>query len=302
MWSSQDAEMALNRPKIFAYGAERRVSRTSLDRDIEDRGGHANLFGATDLVSPCEWLLRWDYLSKSDPTQKSRYRMLCDVIIGLLPEVKEVNVHIDEHSRTSVLYLTSNGWMPMRQLSVGYQTMGAWIIDFAARLFAANPDSEEPLTEDAVLIIDEFDLHLHPKWQRESVDFLTKTFPRTQFIISAHSPLIVQNAPNANIVLLRRDGESVQVVSGMEEIHGWTIDQILTSNLYGLETARSSHFESLMRERREILEQKELSKANEDRLDEIREQLVALPTGDTAWELKAMELISHYASKLREGE
>lgn len=57
----------------------------------------------------------------------------------------------------------------------------------------ANPDSQNPLEEDAVILIDELDLHLHPKWQKEIVDDLKRTFPNCQFIVSTHSPFVIQS-------------------------------------------------------------------------------------------------------------
>ncbi len=72
--------------------------------------------------------------------------------------------------------------------------MIAWVIDFASRMVDRYPDSPDPLAEPAVVLVDEIDLHLHPKWQRELIGFLTERFPNTQFIVTAHSPLIVQAA------------------------------------------------------------------------------------------------------------
>ena len=60
-------------------------------------------------------------------------------------------------------------------------------------------------------LVDEIDLHLHPKWQREIIGFLTQRFPNTQFIATAHSPLVVQAAEDANVVLLKRTGDHVLI-------------------------------------------------------------------------------------------
>ena len=63
-----------------------------------------------------------------------------------------------------------------------------YITNWNIGLDMANPDSQNPLEEDAVILIDELDLHLHPKWQKEIVDDLKRTFPNCQFIVSTHSP------------------------------------------------------------------------------------------------------------------
>ena len=79
------------------------------------------------------------------------------------------------------------------QLSGGYKAVLSVIADIAKRLPMANPDSLNPLEEKAVILIDELDLHLHPKWQKEIVADLKRTFPNSQFIVSTHSPFIVQS-------------------------------------------------------------------------------------------------------------
>lgn len=104
--------------------------------------------------------------------------------------------------------------MPLRSFSLGYRTSIAWIVDFAMRLYERYPDSEKPLHEPAVCLVDEIDLHLHPRWQRQLIDFLSDQFPRTQFIVTAHSPLVVQAAEGADakIVVLRYDEDGGYVL------------------------------------------------------------------------------------------
>ncbi len=103
-------------------------------------------------------------------------------------------------------------WVSLRDLSLGYQTLIAWMVDLAHRLFERYPDCDNPLEQPAIVLVDEIDLHLHPKWQRTVISRLTRIFKQTQFIVTAHSPLIVQSAPkDANIVLLKREGDQVVI-------------------------------------------------------------------------------------------
>ncbi len=82
------------------------------------------------------------------------------------------------------------------QLSDGYKTMFGLIIDMVSRFVMANPDMENPLEAQAVILIDEIDLHLHPAWQERIVGDLLRTFPNTQFILTTHSPYIVESLNN----------------------------------------------------------------------------------------------------------
>src|SRR6185436_3744957 len=91
-------------------------------------------------------------------------------------------------------------------------------------------------------------------WQRKAMAALSREFPNTQFIVTAHSPLIVQaaNKERAKILVLQRrkrdDGlEEVVVVDHPSETAGWRVDQILES-FYGV-SAESPRYEELTRER-----------------------------------------------------
>lgn len=91
------------------------------------------------------------------------------------------------------------------QLSDGEKCLLALVGDLARRLSLLNTDTDNPLHGDGVVLIDEIDLHLHPKWQRSVMASLERTFPHCQFIITTHSPQVVgELAPES--VLLLRDG------------------------------------------------------------------------------------------------
>nr|WP_239015299.1 AAA family ATPase [Archangium violaceum] len=153
----------------------------------------------------------------------------------------------------------------MRNLSLGYRTLIAWMVDLASRLFERYPESPNPLAEPAVVLVDEIDLHLHPTWQRQLIGYLTERFPNTQFIVTAHSPLVVQSATDANIVVLKREGDHVVIDNDVESIRGWRVDQLLTSDLFGLETARPPQLEDFLKARTALLSKPRLTKKDEAR-------------------------------------
>jgi predicted ATP-binding protein involved in virulence len=190
-----------------------------------------------------------------------------------------------------VEFETSYGSVPLRQLGYGYRTMIAWVVDFASRMVERYPDSPDPLAEPAVVLVDEIDLHLHPKWQRELIGFLTERFPNTQFIVTAHSPLIVQSAPDANIALLKRVGDHVVIENNPETIRGWRVDQILTSDLFGLETARPPEMEKLLLRRKELLTKPKMTKADKKEVEAINDKIGPLPAGESFEQAKTLALI-----------
>jgi len=82
------------------------------------------------------------------------------------------------------------------QLSDGYKTMFGLAMDLGRRMVEANPSSSDPLTTEAVVLIDEVDLHLHPAWQQHVVSDFLRTLPNTQFILTSHSPILVESINN----------------------------------------------------------------------------------------------------------
>ena len=84
------------------------------------------------------------------------------------------------------------------------------ILDIARRLAQANPNLEDPVRDaEAVILIDEIDLHLHPQWQRKIVGDLTRTFPNCQFIATTHSPQVIGEVNHEQIQMI--DGDDVFV-------------------------------------------------------------------------------------------
>lgn len=97
------------------------------------------------------------------------------------------------------------------QLSDGYKTLFGLVLDLAVRMAIGNPQLANPLESQAVVLVDEIDLHLHPEWQRRVIADLLRTFPNTQFIMSTHSPYIIE-AMNNSLKRHKIDGiEGVEI-------------------------------------------------------------------------------------------
>lgn len=93
--------------------------------------------------------------------------------------------------------------LDVRQLSDGERGALGIALDLARRLSQLNPQSNDPLAEgQAVVLIDEIDLHLHPKWQRQIIYNLEETFPRCQFIATTHSPQVIGEVPSDRIQII----------------------------------------------------------------------------------------------------
>ena len=136
--------------------------------------------------------------------QRSAWRhlqVLRSAVARFLPTYENLRPTDEKPSR---LLIDQDGVeLDVGQLSDGERGVLALVLDLARRLTLANPALEDPLSEGhAVVLIDEIDLHLHPKWQRQIVHKLTKTFPRCQFIATTHSPQVVASVEPDQVLLL----------------------------------------------------------------------------------------------------
>lgn len=92
--------------------------------------------------------------------------------------------------------------LSLQQLSDGERAFIAMLGDLVRRLALANPDLANPLDGHGVVLIDELELHLHPRWQREVVEKLRTSFPNIQFIATTHSPFIIQSLRPGELITL----------------------------------------------------------------------------------------------------
>lgn len=94
-----------------------------------------------------------------------------------------------------IMYQNGKSMLPVHSLSAGYQSLVWMVFDIAYRMSVLNPDKKEHVTETSgIVLIDELDLHLHPKWQWRIIDALTAVFPNVQFIASTHAPILFASA------------------------------------------------------------------------------------------------------------
>jgi len=222
-----------NQFQIYAFGASRKLSKGALSEAQPNRS-HASLFENSEITNVEDWLLNL-FLAKQLKQEQARpiLDLAKEILVsGILPDVQEVDLESRKKGsgfENYVRFKTDFGWIRLRDLGYGYQTMIAWILDLVKRMVERYPRSPNPLTEPAIVLVDEIDLHLHPDWQRRIIAHLTKYFPNTQFIVTAHSPLIVQSAEEINLVILKKEGESVHIEQPkIRTFRGWTVEEILT--------------------------------------------------------------------------
>lgn len=219
--------------QIYGYGVSRYPSKTSLSESVSE--SCASLFNQdTKLINIEEWLMQLDYAAKNDKAMAAqRLQRIKELLCGnLFPEILDFRFESSDNLHNYTLFQTKDGWFRYTQLGYGYQSMLSWVVDLCKRMFERYSQSANPLEESAIVLVDEIDLHLHPKWQRDIIAFLSKAFPNTQFIVTTHSPLVIQSMDNVNLyVLHREDDKIIAERSNTSNFKGWTIEEILRDTM-----------------------------------------------------------------------
>ena len=292
-------------PFIITYGASRAIGNISIyDDELEDEDSRSNflykrlseitkLYNAEEILRyfETEALKSREKIPKNgngkETLEELLYKDFKQIIVDILP-IDEINIK-DIKIDDGLIYLNtfSGKDIPFSALSLGYQTTICLATDIAWRLFQTYPKIKTPLTQPAIVLIDEIDLHLHPRWQRTIMKKLENIFTGTQFIATTHSPLMVQAATDVNLAVLQKDGNKVRIENDLEIVHGWRVDQlrvdqILNSPIFGIDdSSRGPKSEDLFKERADLLGKHSRTPKEEARLVQVRDEISNLPTASS---------------------
>ncbi len=133
------------------------------------------------------------------------------------------DLHVEENPLRLVVH-KGDKIIDIKQLSDGERAFIALISDLGRRLALANPELENPLLGAGVVLIDEIELHLHPKWQLELLENLRTIFPNIQFIVTTHSPYIIQTAREGELISLDHEVPVNPYGKSLEEVSRFVMD------------------------------------------------------------------------------
>lgn len=156
--------------------------------------------------------------------------------------------------------------LPATWLSDGYQAMLSWIADLAGHALLEN-DATDPGKLQGIVLLDEIDLHLHPTWQRRIIPLLRTVFPKLQFIVNTHSPLVLAGFEREEIILLKiQDGQVVQDPADIEP--GVLTASEILSNFFDVQRAGRP---DLVRKERRYLELRGMTRLDSQQREELHD-------------------------------
>lgn len=209
-------------------------------------------------------------------------------IEAMLPGVSQPRIKL--HPLRFVVSQVGDGkpeQLSINQLSGGYRIMLALAADLARRMSQGNPHLDDPLQSEAIVLIDEVELHLHPSWQQRILDDLKMTFPNTQFIVSTHSPQVLTTVKPECIIELRREQDGIMASPASAPTYGAEAGDVLATVMGVDERPGGNEFAKQLRRYTDLVAD---GKGESPEGVRLRQRLDAMSPRDTALDRADIEI------------
>lgn len=197
------------------------------------------LENASDSKTLINWCARMEQVSWQRNKKIGEYESVKQALsrfISIMNEQddEEAGYVIYDKRSSELCFCDNDSILPIRYLSAGYQSLIWMVLDIAYRMSVLNPNLRiNAYRTKGIVLIDELDMHLHPKWQWNVINALKKTFPNVQFIAATHSPILVAACKKGNLIRVEQDN-----ISYGETDYGLEINDVLTYTLGSLPIAK----------------------------------------------------------------
>lgn len=282
------SEFPWNRIFVSAYGAGARTQGTADYRHYLAVDAVYPLFNyESPLQNPELAIRRLVDAAELSTTNAVEGRSRATTVLGSVAKLLSDLLGLSEQDTveltpTGITVGGSWGKAELAEMGDGYRATVTWVLDllswwFLHSIAEADPGQQwlnfDSTSLKGIVIIDEIEQHLHPRWQRTVIPRLISSFPMVQFIVTTHSPLCVVGTSDVEesllkTVVLRSDGKT-STLCAVGPPHGLRADQVLTSLYFGLETSGDDTTKEMVEryaslaERRETLSDVELRELEE---------------------------------------
>lgn len=236
---------------LAAYGPGRLNLQGAKSENAEDRNNTIsyNLFNSDGfLFNINAELMRFEL------REKKRFNLLKKAFCTLIPNIADIRFnqetdqieYIEQEVNTGNEDVVKYQPLPFRKLASGFKSIIALAGDMIVRLSKNQPDVKDPSELKGIVIIDEIDLHLHPKLQKQLIGQFSKVFPKIQFIVSTHSPIPLLGAAVNSVILkvTRTQAEGIKIENIKIDLKNLTPNLVLTSGIFDMEDFVSIQNES----------------------------------------------------------
>jgi uncharacterized protein (TIGR02646 family) len=242
---------------LLAYGSTRLLPKGAIqpNPDPQEYSNVTNLFDySVALCDPHEWLRHTD--------EKEFQERVAPVFFDVLALRGDDRLYL-ENGRINIRQFGSTN--PLEDNSDGYKTVVALVADIMKTLSSGQGGYHN---SQGIVLIDEIGNHLHPRWRMKIVSALRRAFPHLQFIVTTHEPLCLRGLAHGEVAVLVRDHEKrIRVLDKdlLPDHSMMRIEQLLTSDLFGLINIMDEEAEKTYEQYYQLLSKKEENKTEEDK-------------------------------------
>ena len=169
-----------------------------------------------DIKALKAWCLKMEMAAFQLQKEIAEYQAFKEIVANFMYRMNDLEEKPQiAYSRAfeDIAYTENGETIPINYLSAGYQSLLWMVMDMAFRMAILNPGKKSLNQCGGIVLIDEIDMHLHPKWQWKIIEALQESFPNVQFILATHSPIIISSSKDAMLLQIERD----QTISELED-------------------------------------------------------------------------------------
>lgn len=221
---------------FFAYGVNRQYQKGN-----EATYEFMSLFNSevsTSLRNPETWLIKKynaEFRKKSNGSLS--YKKVVSFLEKLLDDKIKISIEEGRNDDLEVIFTEQDTTsIEFNLLSDGYKSVFTWLADLLSRLAENQPNADEIKDFKGVVLIDELDLFLHPKWSYNIVQKLREKLPNIQFIITTHSPILILGAGEDAVFYRMYKEEGVSKISLPMQFNNLTANSLMTSPIWDMNT------------------------------------------------------------------
>lgn len=205
-----------------------KVSTSSVGKNkLNDRRcGYMDCLNATlDRKALTDWAFKMAMAEYRKGMPIAEYEAFKKAVGTFMQKMNDLDeIPLVEYTRDfeDITYTENGKTMLVNYLSAGYQSLLWMLMEISFRIALLNPEMSDYSQAEGIVLIDEIDMHLHPRWQWKILDALHSSFPKVQFIAATHSPIIISSFRDAKLLSIGQNG--VEELSGA---YAYSIDDVV---------------------------------------------------------------------------
>lgn len=217
-------------PLFLSFGATRLeknykgAEKTKQRETREAKAYKCALDEQVDFKGAFDWIYRYDKSFSKGGEFPDTDKAFMDAIKDAIPAIQQISIDKKNSEFTAQIKMAKDHepyWLTYDMMSAGFRAMINIVAEIAHRCIELNGflGIDAVKKTPGIIMIDEVDLYLHPHWQQHILDDLQKAFPEMQFIVTTHSPFIVQSVKSHNVITLDgKKGDSNPDMRSIEDI------------------------------------------------------------------------------------